>query len=55
MRVPPEKEGIINLGDERANQIYSYFHKGFFTEDEKHRLIVQVWSEVKAKVESHVK
>lgn len=55
MRVPEEKEAIIASGDEKANQVYTYFHRWFFTEDEKHRLIVQVWTDVKSRVVAHVK
>jgi DNA-directed RNA polymerase subunit beta' len=55
MRVPKEKEELMLQGDERANEIYNLFYKGFYTEHEKHRLIIQVWSDIKWKVENHVK
>ncbi len=55
MKVPKEKEEILQRGDEKANEIYKLFFKWFYTEQEKHRLIIQMRSEVKAKVESHVK
>ena len=54
MNVPEQKEEIIRRGDDQANKIYTLFYKGFFTEDEKHRLIVKVRADVKARVESHV-
>jgi len=55
MKVPKEKEELMLQGDERANEIYNFFYKGFYTEHEKHRLIIQVWSDIKWKVESHVR
>ncbi len=47
MKVPKEKEELMLQGDERANEIYNLFYKGFYTEHEKHRLIIQVWSDIK--------
>ncbi len=55
MKVPVEKEEIMQWGDKRANEIYNLFFKWFYTEQEKHRLIINVRSEVKTKIEWHVK
>jgi len=54
MKVPKEKEDLIKLGDDNANEIYKYFYKWFFSEAEKHRLIIKVWSDVKSKIEDHM-
>jgi DNA-directed RNA polymerase subunit beta' len=54
MKVPQQKEDLIADGDKAANRIYTLLHRGFFTEEEKHRMIVKLWSDVKAKVESHI-
>lgn len=55
MRVPKEKENIIKQWEENANNIYKYFFKWFFSESEKHRLIVEIWTKVKIDVEQHLK
>ncbi|HRX63785.1 MAG TPA: DNA-directed RNA polymerase subunit beta' [Candidatus Absconditabacterales bacterium] len=55
MKVPAEKEETLKVGEKKANEIYKYFYKGFFSEDEKHRLIVEVWSETKSNVEQYLK
>ena len=55
MRVPKEKEAIIKQWEEQANDIYKYFFKWFFSDTEKHRLVVEVWTKVKIDVEQHLK
>lgn len=53
--IPQEKDALIKSGDEQVNEIYKYYYKGFLTDSEKHRLIVQVWSDVKSKLEKYAK
>ncbi|NOZ43727.1 MAG: hypothetical protein GXP45_00880 [bacterium] len=55
MHVPQEKEDLLKLGDERANEVYKYYYKGFFSEVEKRRLIQIIWTEIKEEVEDHMK
>jgi DNA-directed RNA polymerase subunit beta' len=55
MIVPEEKEALIKHGEEQANSIYNHFYKGFFSEQEKHRLIINTWNDIKSKVEDHIK
>jgi len=55
MMVPPTKEDELRQGDERTNEIYKYYYKGFFSEDEKHRNIVKIRTEVKSNVEKSLK
>ena len=55
MMVPPEKEEELRQGDERTNEVYKYYYKGFFSEDEKHRNIVKIRTEVKSNVEKSLK
>ena len=53
--IPQEKEELMKYGDEKTDEIYKYFYKGFLTEDEKHRQIVEVWTSVKDELERHAK
>ena len=55
MKVPKEKEDLLRAGDLETNEILKLFYKGFFTEKEKHRLIVKVWVGIKKSVEVNVK
>lgn len=54
VKEPVKKEEYLKHGDEAANKIYKMYYLGFLSEDEKHHLIVQVWSKVKAEIESLV-
>jgi DNA-directed RNA polymerase subunit beta' len=55
MKVPKQKEDILKSGDKRADEILKLFYKGFFSEEEKHRLIVDVWTKAKKEVETQLK
>ncbi|HKL44596.1 MAG TPA: DNA-directed RNA polymerase subunit beta' [Candidatus Absconditabacterales bacterium] len=55
MKIPQEKEEVLKAGEELANDIYKYYFKGFFSEDEKHRQVVEVWSKTKSEVEGYLK
>ncbi len=55
IKVPHEKEDILKEGDERVNEILKYYFKGFYSDAEKHNLITDVWTDVKARIETHVK
>jgi len=55
MKIPAEKEWIIKLWEDAANEIYKYYFKWFFSDSEKHRLVVDVWTKVKKDVEDNLK
>ena len=55
MKVPREKEEILKNWEDLANDIYKYFFKWFFSDTEKHRMIVEVWSNAKSDIEKHLK
>lgn len=55
MIVPTEKEELIKTGEEAANTIYNFFYKGFLSENEKHRLIINTWNTIKGKIENHIR
>lgn len=55
MKVPKGKEDELKIGDLKANEIYKYYYKGFFSEEEKHRFIIKIRSDVKKKIEESLK
>ncbi len=55
MRVPNGKEDELRNGDDRSNEVYKYYYKGFFSDEEKHRNIVKIRTEVKQSVEKSLK
>ena len=55
MKVPKEKEDILKAGDLDNNEVLKYYYKGFFSEEEKHRLVVKIWTDVKKSVEKNLK
>ncbi len=55
MKVPKEKEDMLKLWDEQSNNIYKYYFKWFLSDEEKHRLIVRLWTDVKSKIEWFLK
>ena len=55
VEVPVQKEEILKAGDEKANKIYTMYHRGFLSDEEKHELIINVWSNVKTEIEGLVK
>jgi len=55
MKIPKEKEEILKHWEENANDVYKYFFKWFFSDSEKHRLVVEIRSKVKSQVEQYLK
>lgn len=55
MKIPQDKEKILKEWDQQADEIYKLFYKGYLSEDEKHRLIIDVWTDIKKRVETCLK
>jgi len=55
MKVPKQKEELILIGDKKANEVYKFYFKWFLSEDEKHRLVISIWTDIKSRLESHMK
>ncbi len=53
--VPQEKQALLKEGHEKVNKIYNFAFKGFISEDEKHRQIIRIWSNITKEVEKLVK
>ena len=46
------KQDIFNQTDELVNKIYAMYNKGLLTNDERHKHIVRIWSDVKTRIEN---
>lgn len=55
MKIPKEKEAILKSGDLKNNEVLKFYYKGFLSEKEKHRLVVEIWTNVKKEVENNLK
>jgi len=55
MRVPKWKEDELKNWDEKTNEVYKYYYKWFFSDEEKHRSIIKIRTEVKSTVEKSLK
>jgi len=55
MIIPKEKEDMLKRGDQKVDQILSLFYKGYFSEKEKHTLVVNVWMQIKKDLEAKLK
>lgn len=55
MKIPDEKAAILKKGDQKVDEILKLYYKGFFSEDEKHRMVVDVWTTIKKEVEKSLK
>lgn len=53
--VPAEKEQLLKEGHEKVTKLYNFYFKGFISEDEKHRQIIRIWSNITKEVEKLVK
>ena len=50
MTVPPEKEDLIHATEKEIVKIERQFKRGFLTNDERYRLVVQAWEKTTADV-----
>lgn len=53
--VPEQKDNELKIWDDRVNQVYNAYYKWLLSDEEKHRLVVHVWTWVKEKIEHLVK
>ncbi len=55
MKVPKEKEEIIKGWKDQWDEIYKYYFKWFLSEEEKYRLIIKIWMNIKEKISATMK
>jgi len=53
--VIPEKEALIQEGNQRVLEVESYFAQGLLTVSERHEAIIKIWNEIKDRVAEHAK
>ncbi|GHW02823.1 DNA-directed RNA polymerase subunit beta' [candidate division SR1 bacterium] len=51
MKIPEEKKTILQKGDKQVDSVLKLYYKGFFSEAEKHRMIIDIWTNIKKEVE----
>ena len=42
--VPPEKDKILAEADKQVARVKAYFRRGFITDNERYRKVVEIWS-----------
>jgi len=52
--VPEEKKGIINGAREKVAKVTDDYQNGLLSEDEKHRMTIEIWHDTKQKIEKVV-
>jgi len=51
IQIPKEKDSIVKLGKEKAQEIVEHFNEGLLTEEERIRKTVEVWQGAKGELE----
>jgi DNA-directed RNA polymerase subunit beta' len=52
---PTKLQYYLDEWDTRADKIYTAFHKWLLSAAEKHRLVIQSWTDIKDQIEQQVK
>lgn len=53
--IPEQKEEILHNTGEKVNEIHNFWFKWFVSDEEKHRLIISLWSDAKGEIEQLVR
>jgi DNA-directed RNA polymerase subunit beta' len=53
--VVPGKQEIIAEGDEKVKEVQDLYDFGLLTNDERHKQVVEIWSDVKVQIENKLK
>ncbi len=54
LEMPPERNRIIKETDQKVEEIRRQYKEGFITVDERRRLVTQLWTEAKEKIEEMI-
>jgi len=54
LKVPEEKKGLLELAEKEVDKIESHFKKGFLSKKERGAKLIEIWQEVKSKIEKLV-
>lgn len=55
LQIPDIKRQLLEEWDKKVKQIHNAWYKWFLTDEEKHRSIISVWSDIKSQIESKIK
>jgi len=55
MRIPPEKKELIENAEKEVSKVNEHYRRGFLTDDEKDKAIVEIWSKTTDEVEKKLK
>ena len=50
--VSSKKKGLIAEGDQKITQIRDFYNRGLLTDDERYRLVIDVWAKIKDQIQS---
>lgn len=50
-----KKQELVKEGEQRLQEVESYFEQGLLTASERHTQIIKIWAEIKDRVAEHVK
>jgi DNA-directed RNA polymerase beta' subunit len=51
IRIPPEKQEIVNKAQQRSDEVVEHWRQGLLSEDERYRMNIEIWHGAKAEVE----
>jgi DNA-directed RNA polymerase subunit beta' len=52
--VPPEREEILRVADEKVQQLEEDYRDGLITDMERYKQVVQIWSDASEQIQGHV-
>lgn len=54
LHVPKEKQKIVTAAKEKHQKITDQFNEGLLSEEERKRMIIEIWMNAKAEIEKHI-
>ncbi len=54
VKMPPEREKIINNGEKESTKVNEVYEQGLLTEEERYRRVISIWQETAKKIEESV-
>lgn len=55
LKLPSEKQELIEQWEKLVNEVHNFWFKWFLSDEEKHRTIISIWSDIKAEIERLMK
>ncbi len=51
IRIPPEKDGIVDAAQLKSDEVMKHWQEGLLSEDERYRMNIEIWHAAKSEVE----